>query len=380
MLRALYLQGPKSRQRLVGMTGLSVGTVSSLVTGLIGEGFVREAGVLGSDGGRPRTLVRIDPEYGYVVGAVVEETRLRVELFDAALGGVARASWPLALGVQGAEMVAARVLEGVEELLAEAGVARERVLGVGLGVPGVVEQVPEPVLHAQAYGLPRVPLGALLRAGTDLPVFLENGAKTLGQAEQWFGAGRDAEDLVVTLLGTGVGASIISHGTLYRGASSSAGEWGHTKVEPGGRMCRCGVRGCLEAYVGSGALLERYREVTGRDLSGGDEEEAVALLFADPAAAPVLDEAVRHLSVALSNLINLLNPGRVVLGGWLGQLLGRSRLTEIRTATGALTLTHPYAGTEIRVGEMGGDAVSVGAALLVVNHLIGPTTPAGAEP
>src|SRR5258708_38167561 len=97
----------------------------------------------------------------------------------------------------------------------------------------------------------------MLGGGTGLSILVDNGAKTLGQAERWLGAARDTENAVIALLGIAVGLRIISNGEVYRGAASSAGEWGHTTVEAGGRTCRCGAHGFLEAYVGAGAILAR---------------------------------------------------------------------------------------------------------------------------
>ena len=140
------------------------------------------------------------------------------------------------------------------------------ILGVGVGVPGIIEHGPEVLVHGQTYGWDAVPLERLLRAHTDLPLLRSRTARrrwarpSCGSAPG--GARRNA---VVVLIGSGVGASLISGGTTYRGATSSAAEWGHTTVVVGGRKCRCGSTGCLEAYVGAEAILERYgRPTAGR--------------------------------------------------------------------------------------------------------------------
>jgi predicted NBD/HSP70 family sugar kinase len=121
-------------------------------------------------------------------------------------------------------------------------------------------------VHGQTYGWESVPLGRLLRSGTSLPLHIDNCAKTMGQAELWFGAGRGAQSVVVCLIGSGVGASIIANGAALRGSTASTGEWGHTTVMVGGRTCRCGALGCLEAYVGAEAILDQC----GGPLPGSD--------------------------------------------------------------------------------------------------------------
>ena len=161
-------------------------------------------------------------------------------------------------------------------MIADSGVDPDAVLGVGIGVPGIIEHGAEVLVHGQTYGWDAVPLERLLRAHTDLPLRFDNGAKTTGQAELWFGAGRGARNAVVVLVGSGVGASLISGGATYQGATSSAAEFGHVTVMVGGRRCRCGSAGCLEAYAGAEAILERY----GRPMAVDDQEPALAELIA----------------------------------------------------------------------------------------------------
>src|SRR3954452_20243226 len=265
LLTDLFHGGRQSRQQLGETTALSQASVSNLIGEMIDEGLVEEAGLVGSDGGRPRALLRVAPGYGYVAGADVGETRLLVELYDLAMArlGVAQVS----LGDDGPDpqVTAAQLLEGLETVVAEAGIARSQVLGFGVGVPGVVDHCEgSPVVHAQTTGWDAVPLGEMLRAGTDVPVFVENGAKTLGQAEMWFGAGRGARHAVIVMVGTGVGAAVVMDGRGYRGAFSNAGEWGHTTLVYDGDLCRCGAHGCLEAYIGAETVSRKLAEATGR--------------------------------------------------------------------------------------------------------------------
>jgi predicted NBD/HSP70 family sugar kinase len=366
VLTELFFGGEASRQALSARTGLSAATITNVVGELLDEGLVVESGAEDSDGGRPRILLRVNPGHGVVVGVDVGETRIRVELFDLAMAERASVQFPLRHGEHAPEQVAEYVMDGLATVLADAGVEDDHVLGIGVGVPGVVEQVPEGLVDAPTYGWDKVPLRALLAARSPLPLFLDNGAKTMAQAEMWFGAGRGARDAIVALLGTGVGAGVVTDGRLYRGAASSAGEWGHTTLVIGGRRCRCGARGCLEAYVGAEAILDR----AGISVDGADEEAALAALLTDPAARPVLDETARYLGVGLGNLINLFNPERLVLGGWVGLLLGPTLLPEIRAAAIEHSLRRPYAHAEIVLGQLGPDAVALGAATLAVEQFL----------
>jgi predicted NBD/HSP70 family sugar kinase len=370
LLTALYFDQPRSRQDLSDATGLSPASVSNVTRDLIHEGIVVEAGWVDSDGGRPRALLQINPDYGYVIGVDVGETRVRVELFDLMVTERAKADYPLAPREHSADVIVGAVVTGLATVVANAGIDASRVLGVGVGVPGIVEHGPEVLVHGQTFGWESTPLERLLRSGTDLPLDIDNGAKTMGQAEMWFGAGRGAQHAVVCLIGSGAGASIITNGRAHRGSTSSAGEWGHTTVSVSGRGCRCGSRGCLEAYVGAEAVLDRY----GRALPGDDQESALAALIdsygtSEPAAR-VLDDTAVYLGVGIANLINLFNPERIILGGWAGLLLGDRLLPAIRAAAGQHSLRHPFAETLIELGQLGPDAVALGAATLPIERFL----------
>jgi predicted NBD/HSP70 family sugar kinase len=373
LLSSLFFEQPQSRPDLSEVTGLSPASVSNVVRELIDEGIVVEAGSVDSDGGRPRVLLQVNPDYGYVIGVDVGEIRVRVELFDLTMAERATVDYPLEPGQHDVGVIVSAILAGLGEVLARSGVSPPAVLGVGIGVPGIVENGPDARVHGQSYGWDAVPLERLLRAGTSLPLHIDNGAKTMGQAELWFGAGRGTQHAVVCLIGSGVGASIIAHGSPHWGSTSSAVEWGHTTVIAGGRTCRCGARGCLEAYAGGEAILDAYGGV----FPGLDQEAALAALIdlapTSERAAEVLDQAALCLGVSIGNLINLFNPERIIIGGWAGLLLGERMLPAIAAAAREHSLRYPFAQTSIELGRLGPDAVALGAATLPIEALLSGT-------
>ncbi|WP_419996331.1 ROK family protein [Streptomyces boninensis] len=379
LLRKLYFEGPLSRQELVPATDLSSASVSNVSAELLSEGLLEEAGSVDSDGGRPRTLLRVAPRSGYLIGVDVGETRVRVELFDVALTELA---WTQELLDEGhaVEAVVRHVADGIATVLEAAGVPAADLLGIGIGVPGIVAPGEKGALvHGQTVGWDAVPLENLLRRATQLPphipLFIANGARTLGQAEMWFGAGRGTRDAVIALIGVGVGACVIADGAPQPGAA----EWGHTTVRLHGRRCRCGADGCLEAYVGAEAVLERWREAGGRPDST-DEEAAFAelLVSEDTHADAVLAETAEYLGAAIADLVNLFSPERIVLSGWAGLLLGPRLLPAIRAAVHTYALQYPAARTTVTLGELGRDGDAVGAATLPLRAFLdeGGTRPA----
>jgi predicted NBD/HSP70 family sugar kinase len=376
LLSELFFHGPLSRLELAEITGLSPATASNVTAELIGERLIVEAGQVESDGGRPRVLLRVDPDYGYVIGVAVAETGVLVELFDLAMTRRAALVEPLSSAQLDAAAVADLIVGGTAEVLEAAGLTLDDVVGVGIAVPGIVERGISVLVHAPTIGWNGVALTQLLRdRGVRLPVFVENGAKTLGQAEMWFGAGRGARHAVIVLIGTGVGAAVVTDGTSYRGVSSSAGEWGHTTIMYGGRVCRCGAKGCLEAYVGSEGILERWRRARGgRQLPGDDPISQIEALVSSAdrskVAADLLDETADLIGAGIANLINLFNPERVLLGGWAGLKIGDRLIPRIREAAEANALAHLYGQATIELSTLGPGAVALGAATQPVAALL----------
>ncbi|HEY4853824.1 MAG TPA: ROK family transcriptional regulator [Streptosporangiaceae bacterium] len=372
----VFLNGPLTRQEVGTLAGLSPATVSNLVVALEAEGVVVEVGLEDSNGGRPRGLLQVNPRYGYVIGVDVGETAFLVELFDFGLHMCARHTSVTDMTVLDPEDAVSHIVEGIESVIAGSGVDPRAILGVGVAVPGLVEHREDAVVHGQSVGWHAVPLEAMLRRRIDLPILVDNGAKTLGQAEKWFGAARGTDNAVIVLLGIGAGTCIISNGEVYRGATSSAGEWGHTTVVVGGRTCRCGAEGCLEAYVGAGAIAARYQQLKHRHvaISPGELERRIAAIIdardGDRAAAQVLDETVTYLGAGIADLVNLFNPERVVVGGWLGQALSDELLPRICEAAGRHALHLPFSRVQIVKADLGKDAVALGGATLPIARLV----------
>lgn len=196
VVQRLYFDGPLSRQELGAGTGLSSGSISNVVAELAAEGVLEEAGVVDSDGGRPRTLLRVAPAGGLLIGIDLGETRVRVELFDLSLTELARSDRLLEQHGYDVGLVLSHVRRGIAEVLQAAGADPAQLLGIGIGTPGIIESGgPDgAVVHGPTIGWSAVPFEKLLRAvievPAEVPLFIDNGAKTLGQAEMWFGGGR----------------------------------------------------------------------------------------------------------------------------------------------------------------------------------------------
>ncbi len=380
VLRRIYLGQSMSRQELSQHSGLSSASITNVVAELLEEGIVIEAGIEASQGGRPRSILSINPRYGYFIGVEVGDILTRIELFDLTLHKKGAVGYPMVLSENQPEQVVEYIHQGVKAVLAEAGVTLENVLGIGVSVGGIVEQVEHVFAYIPSWGWRSVPLATLLEERFQMPIYLENAAKVMAQAEGFFGAGQGYEHLAVLLVATGIGAGIIADGSLYRGAGNSAGEWGHMTIELDGRLCRCGSRGCLEAYAGAPGIIASLREMVPRSplLHENDQESTVAAIVdaarnGDFTATQVLKDTAHHLGVGIANLINLFNPQLILLGGWAGLQIGEYILPELHQFVERYALKQPLSLTRIDLCQLGQDAVAMGAATLVLEQFLTTT-------
>jgi predicted NBD/HSP70 family sugar kinase len=376
-LQEIYFHGPISRLEICQRTDMSQATVTNVVADLLGEKIVIESGSRESDGGRPIALLTINANYGYIIGVDVGETVIQVSVFDLSFQELNTVFQPLSLAENQPDQVVQHIVSGVEQLLAGSHLRREKVLGVGIGFPGLVDHESGISIFAPNWGWHDVPIAAILENRLGLPMSLDNGAKAMALAESMFGAGQNVNNLAVLLVGTGVGAAIIENGVLYRGAMNSAGELGHTILEMDGRLCRCGNKGCLEAYLGAPGVIARYIELAGPDDPGlsGDQKEMLRTIIqsargGNATAQIVMDDTLNYLSLGIANLINLVNPQKLVLGGWVGMMLAEEFLPRLSGTVSQYALQQPFKRTEIGLCRLKEEAVAEGAATLILEKFL----------
>jgi predicted NBD/HSP70 family sugar kinase len=329
VLRHLSEHGPRSRATIALETGLNKTTVSSLVTELIGFDLVVERG-LEQRGtvGRPGQVVELSGEGVVALGLEVNVDYLAVRALD--LTGTERHR---GLDVHdNRRMPVAKVLDRLAE---HAGTALDAVrteglrpVGATVALPGIVDAANGTLLRAPNLDWTDVAVVDELRerlSGPSFPLAADNEANLAALAELWEGTARGFSDVLYVSGEIGVGGGIIIGGELFRGAQGFGGEFGHMTVDPGGRPCACGSRGCLETVVGLEALLES----AGLDPSGAatttGSGEPVSVLAGraragDEQALATLRESGRWLGIAIASAANLLNFQAVVLGGFFGQL------------------------------------------------------------
>jgi glucokinase len=250
-----------------------------------------------------------------VIGMDLGGTNLRVAGVTAD-GGVVASHREQTAALGGVESLIGRIIAAVRRVSGEVARSGGEVLGVVLGTPGIISSREGTVVSSPNLpGWRDVPLRDRVASATGLRVLLENDANAAAYGEHWLGAGRGCGSMVLLTLGTGVGGGLILGGELWRGADGMAGEVGHVTVDPGGRTCRCGNAGCLEAYASATAIVDSYRELSGIEEAVGAEEVNRRAHEGDANARQSYREAGRSLGIAFASLVNLLNPELIVIGG-----------------------------------------------------------------
>ncbi len=383
ILRMLLRHGHISRVRLARLTGLSATTITNLVADLLAQGVVVEDEEGWPDEkqrrgvGRPQVALRLVPEARYAVGVHIGVGSVRVAVTDL-LGR----PWPvLSLDhplEHSPEEVLTATARMVREALAQGGVEPSRVLGIGIGASGLVDPATGVNVVAPNLGWREVPIRDWFASQLGLPVRVDNNVRAMALGEALFGLGQDVYSLAFVYARVGVGAGIVVDGQLYHGGGAGAGEIGHMTILPdGGDVCRCGNRGCLETLVSEPVITRLAEQIARQETQGllaaclreaeGPILERIlaAARAGDAATRAMLEARARYMGIALANLIDILNPELIVLGGIFSQgedLLLPPLIATIRQRAFA------NLGDKVRLqtSGFGQDAGVIGAAALAL--------------
>ena len=360
-----------TRADIARRTGLARSTVAQRVEALITHQLVYEAGGSASTGGRPPTVLAFNRGAGVVLVAALGATHARLAVTD--LGGA-----PLAERAYDAdiarlpEQILFWVNERFSDLLEEAGQTHEDVRGIGVGIPAPVafsrgEAVAPPMMPGwDGFSIP-----GWFAKHYDVPVLVDNDVNIMALGEHW-AHWRGCEHLLYVKVGTGIGCGIISGNRIHRGAQGAAGDIGHIRLAGHPDVvCRCGNTGCLEAVAGGRALAARLRAA---GLEAESARDVVGLVHAGaPEAAQAVREAGRCIGEVLAECINFFNPGAVIIGGDLAAV-HQQLLAGMREMSFGRSL--PMATRDLRLGhsQLGDRAGVVGAAIMVIEHVLDPAT------
>ncbi|MHA6482987.1 ROK family protein [Paenibacillus sp. strain BS8-2] len=360
VLEAVLKHAPLSRAGISEKTGLNKATVSSLVQDLIDAHLVYEIGPGKSSGGRKPVMLMFNDTAGYAVGIDLGVNYIRGILTD--LAGNVVANRYSELGRSREDLPLEQLMSCIDHLLGEAPDSPYGIVGMGVGVPGIVDDQGT-ILFAPNMNLKQVALKQLLEQRYNLPVTIDNEANAGAQGEQRYGAGRGIRNQIYVSVGIGIGTGIILNKELFKGASGFSGELGHLSIQYDGKPCSCGNRGCWELYASENSLLEQAAELGYDSL----EKLIAAAEQGDDQVRTLFSDIGSYLGVGVANIVNVFNPDVVIIGNrmsrgakWLG--------AAIQEAVDARTLSYHRAQLRILFAELQEESAVRGAAYYAIRE------------
>jgi glucokinase-like ROK family protein len=381
ILNCLRETSPLSRAQLAEITGLNKTTVSSLVRELIVRQFVREIGFDSSGGGRPAVLLELNPDAGCIIGLEIGVDFILAILTDFK----AHVLWRHREDTdqaEGQEAILTRALDIVRQALGVGESTHSPVLGIGVGIPGLVDISSGTLLFAPNLKWHDVPLREIFAQAFDVPIFVDNDANVAALGERYFGAAQRSKGFVYLSIGVGLGGGIVLDGQLYRGIGGYAGEIGHMTIVSDGECCNCGNRGCWETLVSQTAVVNRVRKTieagnvsrVSQLVEGQLERISIPIIVeaakeGDKVTRQALEETGLYLGIGIANLINAFNPELVIFGGVVS-LASDYLLPAVEKTIEERSLAWPRKMVRVMASSYGPDACVMGGVALVLHDIL----------
>ncbi|HEX2927629.1 MAG TPA: ROK family transcriptional regulator [Ruminiclostridium sp.] len=366
-----------SKAELAQLTGLSPTACGIIVTNLLDKGYIREAGIGTSKGGRRPILYELTPGSYFSIGVDIDIDYMRFILMD--ITGQVEYKDKISCDFAGAASESIGLMEEkIREIIRTHNIVDDRLLGVGVSVPGMVDNLTHEIIFAPNLGWERVDLEHMMARIGSFPIYVDNEAMCSALCENWIGCCMDESDFVCINMKSGIGSSIFAGGNLYRGCCGSAGEIGHITVDQNGPRCACGNYGCLEALVSARSMVEKAQKLVRQGLItdfGDIDAITVDDIFrlageGNESARVILVEAAGYLGLAVANLINTVNPSKIVLGKELVNF-SEDIMEHLKSIAQAKALKYPASRAEIVTSKIGADSSALGAAIIPLMKLFG---------
>ena len=376
VLNALRLHAPISRADLANLTKLNRSTITNIVNVLINDGLVLELNAMESKIGRPGIALSLRPDGGAVIGVEIGVGFISVILTDF-VANILWREWK-EFPLQSTQLdVISQAEELIDQAVSFADTKKLTLLGIGLGVPGLVNVQEGELLFAPNLGWRNVPLRQLLSQRFHMSIYIENEANLGALGEYYFGVGRNVENIIYLSSGVGLGGGLIINGQLFKGGRGFAGEIGHIQRDPQGELCGCGRRGCWESQVGPRAVLQRVKrsieadsKKTDADLDDLTFNQVVdRALKGDQLCRSAMEKVGEDLGSGIADLANIFNPEMVIIGGAFSY--GRAIILPVLEKIIAdETLPAVKENLRVIVSEQGADACVLGAIAVVLDDIL----------
>ncbi len=379
VLNTLRLHSPLTRAELASITKLNRSTISNIINCLLEDDLVVELNAKESKGGRPGIALSLKPDGGAIIGVEIGVGFIFVILTDFVANTLWKQQVNFSLSKTQLEIIS-ETESLIEQAITFAKKKKLHLLGIGVGVPGLVNAQKGELLFAPNLSWRNVPLRMILNQRFNIPVFVENEANLGALGEYYFGVGRNVENFAYLSSGIGLGAGLIINGNLYKGGFGLAGEIGHIQYDPQGELCGCGRRGCWETVVGPRAVLRRVKRLIEAEPNHNillkhrtlDDLNIIQVVNyateGDPLCVKAIKDVAKDLGMGIADLCNIFNPEMIIIGGIFthGQEI---MLPVIKEVVLSETMTNVYSTLKIVFSEHGADACVLGAIAIVLDNI-----------
>jgi transcriptional regulator of PTS gene len=378
ILNSIRSAGMISRIDIARNLGLSKASLTGITAELIKEGLILERD--GGEGpyqvGRRPILLAMNPGGAYAAGVNISMELVEVVIINFQAEVKASHSVPLDKNYYSPEELAKIITEAINKCILKSGLPKKRIAGVGISIPGLVDSMSGFIRYMPNYGWTDVNLREIMQIMIDYPIFIDNDANTVTIAEHWFGEGRESNNFIVIVIENGIGAGYVLNGHLIRGNLGLAGEFGHMSINQDGPQCRCGKRGCIEAYAGMHAILKDALETANGEIWKGAVKKDLTFLDiikktkeGSPELNQIFDKAGKALGFGIAQLMILLNPEKIIITGsgtFAEDLLFKPMFDSIKQ-----NLSHKLSKyhTNILVKPFMNEAFATGAGTLVLQEI-----------
>jgi predicted NBD/HSP70 family sugar kinase len=323
ILNTIRRAGLISRVEIATVTGQSRAAVTNITARLLKEKVIVEKETkTSSSRGRRRVLLALNPAAAYVVGVKLSAFQVSFAVTNMQADVLSSLIVPVRIGKRSVEFVADLIEEGIRHCVSEALINMRKISGIGIGIPGLVNSVKGFTYWSALYKKGNTTLRDLIRKRFNIQTYIENDANTVTLAQQWFGEGRGVDNFLVVTVEHGVGMGIVVNGQIYRGLKGIGAEFGHMVIKPGGALCRCGKRGCIESYVADYSVLGAAMDACKagkwqyRDISSLTIEEVTAIAKkGEPALQKIFKRSGEILGLGISGLVQIFNPEKIIIAG-----------------------------------------------------------------
>jgi len=377
LLNLISSYGSISRTQLCDITELRAATISDITKELIEKGIIKEEGSTNSGRGRNQILLRINNDYLCAIGVSIEVNDITF-VVSTLQGSILKKVVKDIIPLKKAEQITNLITDVLRDLIEE--FKQKRILGIGVGDPGVVDIKGEySIFSSQLRLWENIPLKSILENSLNLPVRLEVNERLKAVGERKYGLAKGIDDFICLQLGEGIGISMISNGTLIRGYNGTAGELGHTRIENNNNICMCGSYGCLETIASLTAIISQIKDAIKQgamsllqdiyknldDITKEDIKKALSLK--DKLCLNIVEKAGNYIGISLSNVINIINPKLIILDGDMCEF-GDAVISPIKSAVYRNSLTLATSDLEFKVSELKELSAPLGAITMIIDE------------